>query len=104
VASSGAALIVSLPSFLPGPRRSRPHIGGSASASEIPVSFLASDFCVEGTLTGRGMVCIAGRVRGDVSVQGQVVVDQTGIVDGAVHANEAIVAGVVRGGVVPLSE
>ena len=62
-----------------------------------PLSILARDLRVVGTLEGDGVLKIEGRVEGQVRGQAQVLVAPSGIVVGDVSAGEVIVVGRVDG-------
>ncbi len=92
---------MSLPLFsrLAGPRW-RDTTAGRLVTDQTGASVIAADLQVHGTVLGTGLIHIAGRVCGDVDVEGQVVVSPGGIVEGDVHARETIVAGAVTGSIV----
>ncbi len=55
---------------------------------------------VNGRVSGAGDLEIAGRVEGDVTVTGEVVVDPTGLVDANISATRIVVRGAVKGDLV----
>jgi cytoskeletal protein CcmA (bactofilin family) len=55
-------------------------------------SFVARDVIVEGMVKGRGNLRVAGRVKGLVSIAGEVVIEPGAFVDGDVKAAGVTVA------------
>jgi cytoskeletal protein CcmA (bactofilin family) len=66
---------------------------------QVPFSIIASDMTVIGDLETEGVVRIEGRVRGTVRVGSQVLVAQGAVIEGDLHAHEAVIAGQVRGAI-----
>ncbi len=62
---------------------------------ETVLSIVAADLRVEGALTSTGATRIEGTVIGKVQAEPQVLVAERGIVEGDVHASEAVVDGKV---------
>ncbi len=62
-------------------------------------SLIAGDITIEGKIEGSGHVRIAGRFKGDVSVQGNVTIEQGAHVTGQVSAATVVVSGEVNGNV-----
>src|SRR5919201_5102123 len=66
---------------------------------QIPFSIIASDMTVVGYLETEGVVRIEGRVRGTVRVGQQVLVAPGAVIEGDLHAQEAVIAGQVSGAI-----
>jgi cytoskeletal protein CcmA (bactofilin family) len=66
---------------------------------QIPFSIIASDMTVIGDLETQGVVRVEGRVRGTVRVGQQVLVAAGAVIEGDLHAQEAIISGQVSGGI-----
>ena len=62
-------------------------------------SLIASDITIEGKIEGGGSVRIAGKFKGDVSVQGDLTVEAGAKVTGSVRANKVTIAGELEGNV-----
>src|SRR3954451_18316524 len=67
---------------------------------QIPFSIIASDMTVVGDLETEGVVRIEGRVRGTVRAGARVLVSAGAAIEGALHSQEAVVAGQVSGAIV----
>lgn len=70
------------------------------SAPTGQVNIIGQGTTIEGGLTASSDVRIAGRVVGEVKVQGKTVVTPEGEIDGQVHSSQADVAGHIKGDVV----
>jgi cytoskeletal protein CcmA (bactofilin family) len=66
---------------------------------QIPFSIIASDMTVIGDLETEGVVRVEGRVRGTVRVGTQVLVASGAVIEGDLHAQEAVIAGQVSGAI-----
>jgi len=71
-----------------------------SSAHEANLSILAAGMRVVGTLETDGVVRIEGKVEGNLSAGGQVLISAGGLVEGDVTTRQAIVAGEVRGQII----
>lgn len=61
---------------------------------------IAKDLTVSGTLRGDGVVQIEGRVEGEVSLKGYVIVSATGVIKGPIEADVIRIAGSVEGSII----
>jgi cytoskeletal protein CcmA (bactofilin family) len=77
-------------------RRSREQPRTSAEPKE---SVIAADLTIEGKIEGSGHVRIAGRFKGDVSVQGNLVIDAGAHLTGQVRAQTVTVGGELHGNI-----
>jgi cytoskeletal protein CcmA (bactofilin family) len=66
---------------------------------QIPFSIIASDMTVIGDLETEGVVRVEGRVRGTVRAGSQVLVASGAVIEGDLHAQEAVIAGQVSGAI-----
>jgi cytoskeletal protein CcmA (bactofilin family) len=66
---------------------------------QVPFSIIASDMTVIGDLETEGVVRVEGRVRGTVRVGTQVLVASGAVIEGDLHAQEAVIAGQVSGAI-----
>ena len=62
-------------------------------------SLIAADITIEGKIEGGGSVRIAGKFKGDVSVQGDLTVEAGAKLTGSVRANKVTIAGELEGNV-----
>lgn len=67
--------------------------------SEPKESIIAVDLTVEGKIEGSGHVRIAGRFKGDVNVQGNVMIDSGAHVTGQVRAHTVTIGGELHGNI-----
>ena len=77
-----------------GQRRLGPDLDGQAGLSVI-----AADLRIEGELHSTGVIRIEGTVKGELRVEGQVIVAKGALVEGDIYAKESLIAGVVRGSI-----
>jgi cytoskeletal protein CcmA (bactofilin family) len=63
-------------------------------------SLIAADITIEGKIEGGGSVRIAGKFKGDVSVQGDLTIEAGAKLTGSVRADKVTVAGELEGNVV----
>ncbi len=70
-----------------------------AADSAARESIIAADLTIEGKIEGAGHVRIAGKFKGDVSVQGNLTIEQGAKVSGGVTANKVTLAGELNGNV-----
>ncbi len=68
----------------------------AATRSETVIS---SGLTTEGKIAGDGDVRVAGRFKGDVSVDGNCRIDAGGILEGQVKASMAVISGELQGGI-----
>src|SRR5881409_2828667 len=91
---------------------SKPELVPSPAASPIAradtglprkESLIAADITIEGKIEGGGSVRIAGKFKGDVSVQGDLTLEAGAKLTGGVRANKVMIAGELEGNVVEAS-
>jgi cytoskeletal protein CcmA (bactofilin family) len=68
-------------------------------AREARESMIASDITIEGKIEGAGNVRLAGRFKGDVSIQGDLTIEAGAKLTGSVRANAVVIAGEVEGNI-----
>ncbi len=86
-----AADVPAKPTIAPAPR--------SESAPTRKESLIADDITIEGKIEGAGSVRIAGKFKGDVSVQGDVTIEVGAKLTGGVRADNVTIAGELEGNV-----
>jgi cytoskeletal protein CcmA (bactofilin family) len=62
-------------------------------------SLIASDITIEGKIEGSGSVRIAGKFKGDVNVQGDLMIESGARLTGSVRADKVVVAGELEGNI-----
>lgn len=67
--------------------------------SEPKESILAVDLTIEGKIEGSGNVRIAGRFKGDVNVQGNLIIDSGAHLTGQVRAHTVTIGGELHGNI-----
>jgi len=73
-----------------------PRVETATSRKE---SLIAADITIEGKIEGGGSVRIAGKFKGDVSVQGDLTIEAGAKLTGAVRADKVTIAGELEGSV-----
>ena len=66
---------------------------------EARESMIAADITIEGKIEGAGNVRLAGRFKGDVSIQGDLTIEAGAKLTGSVRANAVVIAGEVEGNI-----
>jgi cytoskeletal protein CcmA (bactofilin family) len=66
-------------------------------------SVIAADITIEGKIEGGGSVRIAGKFKGDVTVQGDLTIEVGAKLTGSVRADKVMIAGELEGNVVQAS-
>jgi len=87
---------------------SKPELVPSAAATPVAradpglsrkESLIAADITIEGKIEGSGSVRIAGKFKGDASVQGDLTIETGAKLTGSVHADKVTIAGELEGNV-----
>ena len=89
--TTAAAKTPAKPADAPHPNRRR--------GDGIPLSIVAPDMTIVGDLDTEGVVKVEGRVRGTIRAGAQIIVAQGAVIEGDLHAREAVVAGEVHGAI-----
>lgn len=76
----------------------RKHVDNTAGNSEIE-TIIGKETVFTGQISGSGSLRIDGRVDGGISVSGNVVIGENGIVVGDISANSLLISGSVTGNV-----
>ena len=77
-----------------------PRVDSDPSRKE---SVIAADITIEGKIEGGGSVRIAGKFKGDVTVQGDLTIEVGAKLTGSVRADKVMIAGELEGNVVQAS-
>lgn len=67
---------------------------------EVKESLIGPDLTIEGKIEGAGHIRIAGRFKGDVSVEGNLTIEQGAKLTGGVKANSVVIAGELDGNII----
>ena len=76
-----------------------PPMARSEPSGPRKESLIAADITIEGKIEGGGSVRIAGKFKGDVSVQGDLTIEAGAKLTGGVRANKVTIAGELEGNV-----
>ncbi len=68
-------------------------------SSENKESLIAPGLVIEGKIEGTGHVRIAGRFKGEISVKGDLTIEQGGHISGEIRAENIVVRGEVEGNI-----
>ena len=68
-------------------------------SAEIKDSLIAPGLAIEGKIEGTGHVRIAGRFKGEVSVKGDLTIEQGAHISGEIRAENIVVRGEVKGNI-----
>ncbi len=68
-------------------------------SSENKESFIAPGLAIEGKIEGTGHVRIAGRFKGEISVRGNLTIEQGAHISGEIRAENIVVRGEVEGNI-----
>lgn len=80
----------------PAPAPSAPRVSTAASKDE---SLVASGITIEGKISGKGSVRVAGKFKGDIHVEGDLTIDSAAAVEGQIHAGEITINGTLQGNI-----
>lgn len=67
--------------------------------ADMKESFVAAGLTMEGKISGRGHVRVAGKFKGDIHVEGDLHIDADARVEGQVKAGEVIIDGELQGNI-----
>jgi cytoskeletal protein CcmA (bactofilin family) len=81
------------------PARDLPAPTTAAPTGRGGESLLAADLTIEGTISGRGSLRVAGKFKGDVNVQGSLAIEAGAKVTGGVRAESITIAGELEGNI-----
>jgi cytoskeletal protein CcmA (bactofilin family) len=73
--------------------------GQSDQLHESKQSFIAPDLVIEGKIEGTGHVRVAGRFKGELSVKGDLTIEQGAHVSGEIRAENVVLKGKVEGNI-----
>ncbi|MBP5440940.1 MAG: polymer-forming cytoskeletal protein [Fibrobacter sp.] len=69
------------------------------SKSEQEFTQIGRNVLIDGDITGKTDLRIAGKVHGNVIIDGELILEKLGIIEGDVKCGAAILAGVIKGNV-----
>ena len=69
------------------------------SKSEQEFTQIGRNVLIDGDITGKTDLRIAGKVHGSVIIDGELILEKLGIIEGDVKCGAAILAGVIKGNV-----
>src|SRR6266566_6834760 len=87
------------PKTEPAPISATPPVARTDTRVPGKESLIAADITIEGKIEGGGSVRIAGKFKGDVSVQGDLTIEVGAKLTGSVRASKVTIAGELEGNV-----
>ncbi|MGH9895800.1 MAG: bactofilin family protein, partial [bacterium] len=76
------------------------HLRREGSSKEYQESVLGAGLTIEGKIAGVGNVRIAGQFKGDVHVEGDLMIDKGSHMTGKIHAETVVIGGELEGDIV----
>jgi len=73
--------------------------GRRVASRELRESLIAADITIEGKIDGTGNVRLAGKFKGDVTIQGDLVIESGAKLIGSVRASSVAIGGEVEGNI-----
>ncbi|MCF0217050.1 MAG: polymer-forming cytoskeletal protein [Fibrobacter sp.] len=69
------------------------------ATKEQEITQIGHSVTIKGDISGNSDVRIAGTVNGSVTIEGELIVERQGYIDGEIKTNTAVVAGSVKGNI-----
>ena len=70
-----------------------------AIKGEQEITQIGNSVTIKGDIIGKSDVRIAGNVNGSVNIEGELIIERTGHIDGEIRTNAAVIAGSVKGNI-----
>lgn len=70
-----------------------------AKIDEQDFTHISAQTSLQGDITGNSNVRVAGKIKGSIIIQGDLVIEKTGTVEGEIQAKTATVAGTIQGNI-----
>lgn len=70
-----------------------------AVKGEQEITQIGSSVTIKGDIIGKSDVRVAGNVNGSISIDGELIIERTGLVEGEIKTVNAVVAGKVKGNI-----
>ena len=75
-----------------------------AKSDEQDFTHISENISLKGDISGNSNVRVAGKIIGSVTIQGDLVIEKSGYVEGEIQAKNAIVAGKIQGNITCLEK
>ena len=69
------------------------------ATKEQEITQIGSTVTIKGDISGKSDVRVAGTVNGSVNIEGELVIERSGFIEGEIKSINAIVAGTVKGNI-----
>ncbi len=70
-----------------------------AKIDDQDFTHISEQISFQGDIVGNSNVRIAGKVKGSISIQGDLVIEKSGNVEGEIQAKSAVIAGTIQGNI-----
>lgn len=70
-----------------------------AVKGEQEITQIGSTVVIKGDISGKSDVRVAGKINGSINIEGELIVEKTGFVEGEIKTSTAVVAGAVKGNI-----
>ena len=70
-----------------------------AVKSEQEITQIGSTVNIKGDISGKSDVRVAGSINGSINIEGELIVEKTGFVEGEIKSVTAVIAGSVKGNI-----
>ena len=70
-----------------------------AKSDEQDFTHISENISLKGDISGNSNVRVAGKIIGSVTIQGDLVIEKSGYVEGEIQAKNAMVAGKIQGNI-----
>ena len=70
-----------------------------AKSDEQDFTHISENISLKGDISGNSNVRVAGKIIGSVSIQGDLVIEKNGYIEGEVQARNAVIAGKIQGNI-----
>lgn len=69
------------------------------ATKEQEITQIGHSVTIKGDISGKSDVRVAGTINGSVSIEGELIIERQGYVEGEIKTNSAVVAGSVKGNI-----
>ncbi|MCQ2055343.1 MAG: polymer-forming cytoskeletal protein [Fibrobacter sp.] len=70
-----------------------------AVKGEQEITQIGSSVTIKGDITGKSDVRVAGKVNGSINIEGELIIERSGFVEGEIKTVNAVIAGSVKGNI-----
>ena len=70
-----------------------------ATKGEQEITQIGSTVTIKGDISGKSDIRVAGNVNGSVNIDGELIIERNGYIEGEIKATSAVVAGAVKGNI-----